>query len=415
MKLITKISRYFFFSSILIFIVISAALYFAIEYSINEETDEQLDSISKRTYRLLRSGEVKSLPPFIEISIVDQTNNAREFKDVQIYTIKDEEAEPFRQLTSFINVNGTNYKVISRISLLEKGNLFLSILITTTASIFLFLLILFFTNRKVSKKVLKDFFDTLKKLETFSIKNEDRLKLSKSTIEEFEQLNRKLLFLSEKASSEYRSLKEFSEEMNHEIQTPITVVKSKLELMLQTSDLSEENLSLLNIALKNLSKLERINRSILLLNKLEHKDLFENSDINISEEIKNIFTTYGDFIESKDLSVSLSLNEDMSLNANQSLINILLSNLVSNAIKHNARDGVINIDLKNDELIISNSGQKPKVNTEKYFERFYKESGSTESVGLGLTIAKKICDLYDIEIRNKFSEGSYRVILRFPL
>jgi signal transduction histidine kinase len=415
MKLITKISRYFFFSSILIFIVISAALYFAIEYSINEETDEQLDSISKRTYRLLRSGEVKSLPPFIEISIVDQTNNAREFKDVQIYTIKDEEAEPFRQLTSFINVNGTNYKVISRISLLEKGNLFLSILITTTASIFLFLLILFFTNRKVSKKVLKDFFDTLKKLETFSIKNEDRLKLSKSTIEEFEQLNRKLLFLSEKASSEYRSLKEFSEEMNHEIQTPITVVKSKLELMLQTSDLSEENISLLNTALKNLSKLERINRSILLLNKLEHKDLFENSDINISEEIKNIFTTYGDFIESKDLSVSLSLNEDMSLNANQSLINILLSNLVSNAIKHNARDGVINIDLKNDELIISNSGQKPKVNTEKYFERFYKESGSTESVGLGLTIAKKICDLYDIEIRNKFSEGSYRVILRFPL
>ncbi len=415
MKLITKISRYFFSNSILIFIVISAVLYFVIEYSINEETDEQLDSISKRTYQLLKSGEVKSLPPFIEISIVEHSDTIREFKNVQIYVIKDEGEEPFRQLTSFININGTNYKVIARISLLEKGNLLLSLLIAMMASIFLLLLILFFINRKVSKKLLKDFFDTLKKLETFSIKSGDQLKVNKSTIEEFEQLNRKLLFLSEKASSEYRSLKEFSEEMNHEIQTPIAVVKSKLELMLQTSDLSEENISLLNTALKNLSKLERINRSILLLNKLEHKDLFENSDINLSEEIKNIITTYDDFIESKNLSVSLSLNEDFSLNANQSLINILLSNLVSNAIKHNVRNGVIKIDLKNNELIISNSGQKPKVNTEKYFERFYKESGSTESVGLGLTIAKKICDLYDMEIRNEFSEGFHRFILRFPL
>lgn len=415
MKLITKISRYFFFNSILIFIVISAVLYFVIEYSITDETDEQLNNISTRTIQLLHNGKAVSFPPFIEISIVDQNNNEREFKNVRIITIKDEEAEPFRQLTLFVNVNGTNYKVISRISLLEKGDLLLSVSIATITSIFLFLLILFFTNKTLSKKILKDFFDTLKQLETFSIKSGDQLKVNKSTIEEFEQLNRKLLFLSEKASSEYRSLKEFSEEMNHEIQTPIAVVKSKLELMLQTSDLSEENISLLNTALKNLSKLERINRSILLLNKLEHKDLFENSDINLSEEIKNIITTYGDFIESKNLSVSLSLNEDISLNANQSLINILLSNLVSNAIKHNARDGVIKIDLKSNELLISNSGQQPKGSTEKFFKRFYKESKFPDSVGLGLTIAKKICDLYDIEIRNEFSEGFHGVILRFTL
>jgi len=186
-----------------------------------------------------------------------------------------------------------------------------------------------------------------------------------------------------------------------------------LELLLQSNDLTKDNIALLETSLKNLNKLERINKSILLLNKLEHKDLFESTQLNLSKEIKNVLNDYNDFILTKNLSVKLSLDEKFTITANHSLTNILLSNLISNAIKHNVDNGKINIELKNNDLTISNTGQVPKENTEKFFERFYKESASTESVGLGLTIVKKVCDLYGIGIKNNFSDNLHSVILTF--
>jgi len=413
MKLINKISYYFLSSSMLIFIIVSAGLYFVIENTITSETDEQLSNISQKAVQELKSGRAVSFSPFVEIIPVNQANDKNEFKDILIKSNEEDEGEPFRQLTTFVNVNGKNYKIIVRISLIEKEDMLYSIVLVVSSTFLLFILILYFTNKTVSIKILKDFYNTLKKLENFSLKNDVQLQLTNSKIEEFEQLNKSLLFLAAKAKSEYRRLKEFSEEMNHEIQTPISVIKSKLELLLQSNDLSEDDLALLDTSLKNLSRLERINKSLLLLNKLEHKDLFESTQLNLSKEIKNVLNDYNDFILTKNLSVKLSLDEKFTITANHSLINILLSNLISNAIKHNVDNGNINIELKNNDLTISNTGQVPKENTEKFFERFYKESASTESVGLGLTIVKKVCDSYGIGIKNNFSDNLHSVILTF--
>lgn len=413
MKLINKISRYFLFSSILVFIIVSVGLYFVIENTITEETNEQLISISKKARQELKNGKAISFSPFLEIISTDQVIDKIEFKDILIKSNEEDDGEPFRQLTTFANMNGKNYKIIVRISLIEKEDMFFSILTLTLTAIFFFILILYLTNKTISKNILKDFYDTLKKLKNFSLKSDEELQLTGSGIEEFDQLNKSLLFLAKRAKSEYRSLKEFSEEMNHEIQTPIAVIKSKLEILLQSSNLDEDNLSLLDSAIRNLSKFERINKSILLLNKLEHKDLFESAEINLAEEIQNVVTDFTDSIVSKNLTMNVLVEHGVVIKANQSLMSILLSNLLSNAIKHNFQDGTINIELKETELIISNTGQIPKGNTEKFFARFYKESASTESVGLGLTIVKKICDLYRIEIRNNFSDNLHSVMLKF--
>ena len=414
MKLINKISRYFLFSSIPIFIVISIGLYFVIENTVTNETDEQLINTSKKVIHELRNGKVIGFTPFVEISTTDKGEKQdNKFEDVVLASQNDEEGEQYRQLTYFVNLSGTNYKIITRVSLIEKEDMLFTIMSITMGAFLFLVLIMYVTNKIVSRKVLSDFYDTLKKLENFSLKSDDQLQLTTSTIEEFEQLNKSLLFLAEKAKSEYRSLKEFSEEMNHEIQTPISVIKSKLELLLQSNDLTEDILALIETSLKNLNKLERINKSILLLNKLEHKDLFESTKLKLSEEIKNVLNDYNDFILTKNLSVKLSLDENLTITANHSLINILLSNLISNAIKHNVDNGKINIELKNNELTISNTGKISNNEPEKYFERFYKESNSSDSVGLGLTIAKKICDLYGFTVANKIQKNIYSLNVKF--
>ncbi|MEW6005256.1 MAG: HAMP domain-containing sensor histidine kinase [Stygiobacter sp.] len=416
MKLINKISRYFLISSIPIFIIVSVGLYYIIENTVTNETDEQLINISKKVIRELKNGKIIVFDPFVEVSSVNEVKDQNyKFEDVRLASQDDDEGEQFRQLTTYANVNGVNYKIVTRVSLIEKEDMLFTIMSISIGAVLFLVLIMYVTNKIISKKIFKDFYDALKRLESFSIKNDDELQLTESRIEEFEQLNKSLIYLAEKAKSEYRSLKEFSEEMNHEIQTPISVIKSKLELLLQNNDLSEDDLSLLGTSLKNLNKLERINKSILLLNKLEHKELFESVQLNLAEETKNVLNDYNDFISTKNLTINLLIDQNLTITANQSLINILLSNLISNAIKHNVNNGKINIELKNNELIISNTGQTSGVNPEKYFERFYKESASSDSVGLGLTIVKKICDLYGLKISNHYSDNLYYVVIDFTL
>ncbi len=413
MKLVNKISRYFLISSSLIFIIIFLGIYLLLEKSLEKEVDEQLSKIYYNVVKELKDGKQVSFYPFVQVDSVSNFSEKREYKDVQIISGAENEPEPFRELISSTRINGKIYKIIVRTSLIEKEDILTSILTIELFAFVLFIIVLFFINKRVSQHIFSDFYDALKKIETFSLKDNSPITLNKSEIEEFEKLNKAVSFLSEKAITEYRSLKEFSEEMNHEIQTPIAVIKSKLELLMQNNDLNEYNLGLLDTSLKNLNKLERINKSILLLNKLEHKDFFEGVEINLSEEIKNVLNDYNDFIVTKNLTLNLSLEQNINITANHSLINILLSNLISNAIKHNVDKGIINIELRDKELQISNNVITSNINPEKFFNRFFKQSTSSESVGLGLTIAKKICDLYDFLITNQVKDDIYSVTVRF--
>lgn len=413
MKLINKISRYFLISSSLIFIIIFLGIYFLLDKSLEREIDEKLSDIFYNVVNEIKHGKQVSFYPFVQVDSTNTFYDKKEFRDVQIFSGEENEPEPFRELTSFASINGKNYKIIVRSSLIEKEDIFASILTIELSAFVLLIVILFFINKTVSQKTFSDFYSTLKKIEGFSLKDNLPIAFAKSDIEEFEKLNKSISFLSEKAIGEYRSLKEFSEELNHEIQTPVSVIKSKLELLMQSSNVSENNLALLDTALKYLNKLERINKSILLLNKLEHKDLFESTEINLSKEIKAVVDDYNDFISSKNLKVNLNVDEKFVVSVNHSLINILLSNLISNAIKYNIDNGTINIELKNNELIISNTGNFLNDYPNKFFERFYKGSSSSDSVGLGLTIVKKICELYGFDVKNQISNNFYSVMIKF--
>jgi signal transduction histidine kinase len=416
MKLINKISNYFLISAVITFAIFAIMLYVIVEHTINNEVDEQLNNVYQKVLKGLMAGQKADFPPFVEINELTNGTIDLGYNNVNLQMDKESESEgePFRQYTAVTEIDGKKFVVTVRISLIEKEDMFFSIFFVTIGAVFLFLIILFLINKFSSQKVLKDFYSTLTKLENFSLADNDKLELDKSKINEFAKLNEVVDKLSEKAKSEYRSLKEFTEESNHELQTPVAVVKSKLEMLLQSENLKQDELSLINTAINNLNKLERINKSILLLNKLDHKNLFEESQINLSEEIKNVISNYSDFIDSKKISLNVSLDGQPLIEVNPGLINILLSNLLSNSIKHNFDGGSISIKLNEAVLLITNTGLKPKDNPEIYFNRFHKSTESKDSIGLGLTIVKKICDLYKINIKYEFSDGLHRVILQLP-
>ncbi len=418
--LISIINRYFIISSLILFLIIYIVIYYLIDISIRKESDQQLKNITKKVVNELKRGGVVDYPPFIEIERVKTntiSNSHNYFEDVFI-DFEESEDEPFRQMISYAQIDGKHYKIIARISMEAKIDMFKIISIVIFSGIFTFLITMFFINRKLSAYVLSDLYITLKKISEFSITGNKKLELQSSQIYEFNKLNSAIDYLAEKAQKEYNLLKEFTEEINHEIQTPLSVIKSKLELLVQSSIKDENDIAALDSAMKSLHKLERVNKSLLLLNKLENPLLFENSSIDIKEEINKILDNFNDFIKYKRIKLKCEYNTKNKpiFLMNQSLLNILLSNLLSNAIKYCLENGEISVSLNDLQdklcLTISNSSTEP-TNIDNFFNRFYKESLSPESTGLGLAIVKKICDIYQIKIANNYQNGIYTIKLFF--
>jgi len=280
MKLINKISVNFLISAFIVFISISLFLYLAVEKTLKDETDEQLINTYHKIAELLNKGEKISFPPFVEIIPVNGINFSPGFKDVYLNSNGDDSDEPFRQYSSIINISGDNYILIVRSSVIEKEDMLYTIIGITIAAFFIFLIIIIIANKVVSQKVFKDFYKTIDELDNFSISENKPLAFYNTNITEFKKLNIAIEKLSAKAIREYKSLREFTEETNHEIQTPLAIAKSNLEILLQNEKLTENDLIQVNTALINLNRLERVNKSILLLNKLEHKNLFDNAQVN---------------------------------------------------------------------------------------------------------------------------------------
>lgn len=411
MNLITKISTYFIISSIILFILISLSLSFFINEVFREEIDEQLVSISYKAELQIKKGKDVNFYPIVQAKKINYKSEKEKFSDV-VLNIGDE-TELFREYKTIKRINNNYYEICARNSIVDSKDFLFSILFITLFAFLVFLIILYFINKYLSKTILSDFYTSLSSLENFSLQDNSELKLSKSNILEFRQLNSSLLYLAEKAKKEYRLLKEFSEETNHEFQTPIAVIKSKLELLLQSNNLNSEELNNLGVSINNLSKLEKLNKAILLLNKLNHRELFVSETINIVDELKKIIDEFSELISLRAIELTVLLPENFYIKANHSLINILLSNLLSNSLKHNVKNGIINIKLDENKLIITNTAEQPKIDPELFFTRFYIDYSDSESLGLGLTIAQKICELYKFLIKNSYENNMYTVLIEF--
>ena len=414
MKLINKISRYYFINSVVLFIIAFAGIYFTLNWIITDEIDEQLkiknEEIKKRFYR----GELVNDPPFVEIIKFDKIiKSTSEITDTSIYISSENEQEPFRQIISFVNKDGNYYKLVVRTSLIEKEDLFYTLLIIFSITLASLIIILFFINRKTTKDIFTPFYDNLNQLKNYSVKAETSLQLTDSKIDEFNELNLALSSLSEKALKEYKALKEFSEDLSHELQTQVAVIKSKFELLLQKVDLDEESANNLQSAYHNLNKLDKLNRSLILLAKLESKDLFDSEKIELEKIISKVADNYSDFAEAKKIKINTDLNSDLTIECNPSLIETVINNLVSNSIKHNIQNGRVVIKLLGDTLEIQNTGESFTGNTNEFFERFSKASKKSDSTGLGLAIVKKICDLYGYKIEYSHNQENHKIKIYF--
>jgi signal transduction histidine kinase len=315
------------------------------------------------------------------------------------------EYESGRGLVSAVTVGNNYYKILIIVSKVETEQLIRIIFSITIGVILLLLLVLAVTNRLILNRLWQPFYNIMSELRLFSIADGKQIPDLGNNIDEFKELNHAVIEMATRAKHDYQDLKIFTENASHELLTPIAVINSKLDTLIQTENFSERQSKLLNDLYGAVSRLNRLNQSLLLLVKIENKLLHDKQQINLREMLEEMIVQFDEIFHDKELRLTVTLN-DKEIYASRYLAEVLLSNLISNAIRHNYNGGAIIIALTNESLSIKNTGGPEPLQHEKIFTRFHKSSGS-EGSGLGLTISRQICENFGCSLEYQFEEGHH--------
>jgi signal transduction histidine kinase len=335
----------------------------------------------------------------------------REFINTNYYNSKEKENESGRGLVSAVTVGSTYYKILVVESKVETEDLIRIIFLITIGVILVLLVILIVINRLLLNRLWQPFYAIMKELKLFNVTDNTELQKIDTRIDEFAELNVAVTAMAHRVKHDYKDLKTFTENASHELLTPIAVINSKLDTLIQTDNFSEPQSKLLNDLYTSVNRLTRLNQSLLLLVKIENKLGGEKTYIDFRSLLEETLLQFEEIFQGKQLTLKSVINEKM-IFANQYLVEILLNNLLSNAIRHNYNGGTINVKLTPESLIISNTGAVISLLEEDIFKRFHKSSGS-EGSGLGLTISRQICENFGFSLNYSFKQADHTFTVYF--
>ena len=419
MKLLSKSLRsYFIFSSLLLLVTVPL-FYFVVQAvllnSVDKSLRQQLTGIRKNlpNVKTLMQLEVwSSMDRDIRLAKTDHS-----FAD-SIFTSyltdpEENEKDPYRQIRAAIPLNGEYYALTITSSLVENDDLLGSIVGVEAIFLILLLLGMLWINRGITKRVWAPFYDTLTAIRTYELNQHKAVTFAKTSTDEFRELNTGLENLLNKNHEIYLAQKDFTGSAAHEMQTPLAIFQSQLELLMQTNPLTAEQAGLIQDLEVNNQRIIRTNRSLLLLAKIENESFSSAEPVNISGVFLGLLQHYRPVLQTREILLEDQLGEDATISGNRTLLEMLAGNLLSNAVRHNVHGGKLYVETTGDHLIVRNSGVRHPLDTAKMYERFYKSGPSQDGIGLGLAIVQRICTLAKYQIGYTYVGGEHQFEVRF--
>lgn len=225
--------------------------------------------------------------------------------------------------------------------------------------------------------------------------------------QEFKEIELAVLESSEKSKQIFEEQQRFIGNASHEIQTPLAICRNRLELLVDNTKLDEQQLLEIQKTLDTLNYISRLNKSLLLLSKIENHQFDESVEIDLKNLMEQTLENLSEIYASTNIKVSISGARHLIAHMDQVLASSLVTNLLKNAFVHNRPDGEINIEIAPNTLTIRNTGVEEALDANAIFNIFYKKGENANSSGLGLPIAKAICDEYNIGISYQFSDNQH--------
>lgn len=418
-KLLHKTSRAYLIYSVLILIVSAPIFYYATTRLYIKEADDTLLLHKKEFLRYTASTlKYTDIPVWNSFNRNAKIDSVKQIKNdtlffTSYYDTLDSEIEPYRELNFPVNIQGKSYTYSERINLVETEDLIKSIAFLFLTIILILLAGLFLITRKLSLNLWNPFYKTLQQIESFEIDKTKHPDFPKSDIEEFNRLNTSIEKLIEKNTIIYKSQKEFIENAAHELQTPLAVFQAKIDTLIQRSDVTQEQSEILDSLNENVSRLNRLNKNLLLLSKMENDSYSDKQTIQLNNFVQKNFDFFSEQAIAKHLTITTDLKEQVEIQSNPVLAEIFISNLFLNAIRHNIDGGQLTLSISDNKMIFSNSGKSIPLEIKKQFSRFSKTNPSEQGTGLGLSIVKKIADINNWTITYNYENNLHSFSISF--
>lgn len=420
MNLFTKYNRFNLLVSVIIFIFFSLVFYFFFKIILISQVDSALEIEKKEIESYVQQhGQLPQAYSVndqrIQFSQVSDPIAKTSFRTLLAYDTTEKENGNFREILFGLRVADQEYKISVIKSLEASDDLLHSVWFIMLPAILLMSVATYVINRIIQKRLWKPFYDTVHKLKLFSIGKNNPLQFQPTDVDEFKILNNTLETTTGEAQKDYLLLKEFTENASHEMQTPLAIIQSKLDLLIQDENLSESQSVAVQTVYESIQQLNHLNQSLLLLAKIGNGQFQETNVIALQEKIQEKSEAFQELWSSKEITVNTSL-EKVLIKMNPALADILLNNLLSNATRHNSTRGRIEIELTEGSLTINNTGTNgAALDKNLVFTRFYTANNGLGNNGLGLSIIKQICEASGFHIAYAYQAPLHSFVINWTV
>lgn len=391
--------------------------YVTIINEVNDEVDDSLEDYSEMIIIRALAGE--------ELPAVDNGSNnqyyltevtpeyaaSREdiiYKDSMVYIVEKRETEPARILSNiFRDEDGRYFELTVSTPNIEKADLKFAIL---RQMIFLYvslLLAIILINIWVFYRNLHPLYVLLHWLDKYRIGTTNEPLQNNTRITEFRKLNDAAIRNAERNEQLFEQQKQFIGNASHEMQTPLAICRNRLEMLMEDESLSEKQLEELIKTHQTLEHITRLNKSLLLLSKIDNGQFTETTELELNTTLKQYLGDYEEVYAYRSITTRVTENGIFRVVMSESLAAALLTNLLRNAFVHNVNGGQIRIDIDEHRCTFRNTASGEALDSEHIFDRFYQGSKKEGSTGLGLAISDSICRLQHLRLRYYFEDGEH--------
>lgn len=417
MKLLSYTYRKLALLLFLLMAVWGVLFYYAIIDEVVDETDDTLENYGEILMEsalhdpsiLETEGSLMSFYKFTPISEEEGRHYRQVFYDATVYIELEDEDEPVRVMcTAFRMPDGQYYELKLMISILERDDMVEAMLWYLGALFLLFLICTSIGIQLVLKGVFRPLHRLLDWLHCIQPGKEVPPLDNPTKIREFRQLNDAALDMGNRSYKAYEEQKQFIENASHELQTPLAIVRGKVELLAESEGMTEQQMEQLDEIYATLGRAVKLNKSLLLLSRIENGQYTEMEDVSVDEILDELLPDLMDIYEHKQVRLIRKREEQpFIIRCNHSLAQILVSNLVKNSLLHNREEGELQVLTTPTSLVIKNTGDVP-LDGEKLFRRFYHGmDGKKDSTGLGLAIARSIALSSSLKLTYEWQDGMH--------
>jgi signal transduction histidine kinase len=318
------------------------------------------------------------------------------YRDTMEVDLVNGEQIPVRLLKQTYTVGGQRYLFTLRQPYEEFEEIAENVTVAVVVCFLGLVLLLILTQLALYRHIWRPFYLILEQLRTYQLDQAGTGSFVTSYIREFNRLSTALNQMVRSSRQQYHLQKQFTENAAHELQTPLAIATTELEQLEQSERLSETDWKHLDRASQALGRLTNLSRSLLLLTKIETQQYAEAEPVDLSQLLCHLIDTYDDFARHKRMVIEPMVSPGVVVKMNRQLAEVMVANLLKNAIRHGQADQPIQMRLTPDQLSFINAGDPLPFPPEQLFDRFVKNTANFESTGLGLALVKQIADRYQL-------------------